>query len=92
VTIKIKFDKESGAFYLRLREGRPEETLEIVPRSAGEPEMGAYMDIDENGNVLGLEFLSLEEFVEAAGREGGLVLPDRIEDSANWEPSEPTRA
>lgn len=78
--MRIKFDQASGAFYVRVRDGEPFEALEIGP--------GAYVHIDEHGNVLELEFLSLEEFAELTA--GGLELPDRIEDPAHWKPPTPT--
>ncbi len=76
--MRIKFDATSGAFYLQLRDGLPFEALELGP--------GAYVHIDKHGLVLQLEFLSLEEFT--ALTTGGLELPDRIEDPANWETPE----
>ena len=72
--MKIKFDKESGAFYLTIREGEYSETLDLI-----DPGFGAYMDIDAEGNVLGVEFLSFEEFAEIT--ENGLEIPDRVEDA-----------
>jgi RNA polymerase sigma factor (sigma-70 family) len=71
--VRIKFDKESGAFYLTIREGEYSETLDLV-----DPGFGAYMDVDAEGNVLGVEFLSFEEFAEIT--ENGLEIPDRVED------------
>jgi uncharacterized protein YuzE len=80
--LKLTHDPQSGALYIRLREGRVSETLELVP---DEPGFGAYLDIDETGNVLGAEFLSLEEMGEFIARAGGeLALPDRVEDPANF--------
>ncbi len=75
--MRIKFDTVSGAFYRHLCDGIPFETLELGP--------GAYVHIDEQGVVLQLEFLSLEEFTALTA--GGLDLPDRIKDPTNWEPS-----
>lgn len=72
--MRIKFDKESGAFYLTIREGEYSETLDLV-----DPGFGAYMDVDVEGNVLGVEFLSFEEFAEIT--ENGLEIPDRVEDA-----------
>lgn len=72
--MKIKFDKESGAFYLKIRDGEYSETLDLV-----DPGFGAYMDLDAEGNVLGIEFLSFEEFAEIT--ESGLEIPDRVEDA-----------
>ncbi len=75
--MRIKFDEESGAFYVRVRDGDPYEALELGP--------GAYAHVDERGYVLQLEFLSPEEFAELTA--GGIDIPDRIEDPANWEPA-----
>jgi uncharacterized protein YuzE len=80
--MRIKYDPASGAFYIHLRDGLPFESLELGP--------GAYVHLDVHGTVLQLEFLSLEEFAELTA--GGLEVPDRIEDPANWEPTEPLRA
>lgn len=80
--LKLTHDPQSGALYIRIREGRVSETLELVP---DDPGFGAYLDIDEAGDVLGAEFLSLEEMGEFINRAGGeLNLPDRVEDPANF--------
>lgn len=73
--MRIKSDAVSSAFYIQLRDGLPFEALELGP--------GAYVHIDEHGLVLQVEFLSLEEFTTLTA--GGLELPDRIDDPANWE-------
>ena len=78
--MRLKFDPVSGAFYFRIQSGIPYEALELGP--------GAYAHIDTHGKVLQLEFLSLEEFVELTSN--GLDIPSRIEDPANWEPTEPS--
>ena len=67
--MKIKLDKESGAFYITIRDGEYSETLDLV-----DPGFGAYVDIDDEGNVLGLEFLSFEEFAEITAE--GLEIPE----------------
>jgi uncharacterized protein YuzE len=78
--VKLRYDTVSGALYMRIREGQIEETLELA-----EPGFGAYMDIDREGNVLGLEFLSLHEFAELITRSGGaLEIPERVEDPASF--------
>jgi uncharacterized protein YuzE len=70
--MRFKYDPISRAGYIRLRAGRYEESVEIAP--------GCYLDIDEEGTVLGLEFLSLEELTEFMKRADGIELPERIED------------
>lgn len=71
--MKFRYDPASGALYVRVREGDIEETLDLAP--------GAYLDIDHDGNVLGAEFLSLEEFTEIVEHHGGILdLPEHVED------------
>ena len=78
--MRFEFDPESGALYVRVREGQIEETLDLA-----EPGFGAHLDIDREGNVIGVEFLSLQEFTELVARSGGtLELPERVEDPANF--------
>jgi uncharacterized protein YuzE len=78
--MRFEFDPESGALYVRVREGQIEETLDLA-----EPGFGAHLDIDREGNVIGVEFLSLQEFTELVARSGGtLELPERVKDPANF--------
>lgn len=71
--MNVRYDPESGALYIRIKEGQIHETLPLAE--------GIYFDIDAEGVVLGVEFLSLEEFKEWASSEGVEVnLPERIED------------
>lgn len=72
--MRLRYDPASGAFYFRVREGDIEETLET-----GAP--GAYLDIDAQGRVMGLEFLSFEEFTNFLLLSNGeFDVPERIED------------
>ena len=74
--MRMTHDPESGAWYVRVRDGEIEETVEL----AG-PGFGARADIDREGNILGLEFLSFGEYAELVARYGGaLELPEKIED------------
>jgi len=66
--LKLTHDPQSGALYIRLREGRVSETLELVP---DEPGFGAYLDIDESGNVIGAEFLSSKSWGSSSPAPGG---------------------
>ena len=78
--MNIRYDPESGAGYLHIREGRYEESVEVAP--------GCYLALDEDGQVMGLEFLSFEELAQAATMSaGGLALPERIEDPAHYRPA-----
>ncbi len=71
---RFEHDPESGAWYVRLKEGEMEETIPLA-----EPGFGASVDVDREGYVLGVEFLSLEEFTELVARFGGsLGPPERV--------------
>ena len=59
--MKIKFDQEADAFYVRLDEERIVESEEIEP--------GVILDYDEEGVVIGVEFLN------AAARTKNKILP-----------------
>ncbi|MBA2714856.1 MAG: DUF2283 domain-containing protein [Rubrobacteraceae bacterium] len=74
--MRFRYDPQSGALYFRLREGKIEETLDL-------PSPGGYMDVDPEGNVMGLEFLSLQEYVTFLSGFGGEVeLPERVDADA----------
>lgn len=71
--MRFDYDPVSGAMYVRIREGKIEETLELGG--------GCYLDIAADGTVMGLECLSLDEFRELMEAHGGRVaLPERVED------------
>lgn len=73
----FELDPESGALYVRLRDGEYTETVPLTP--------GLGVDIDCEGNVLGVEFLSFEEYAELVAKTGGkLEIPERIEDPAHF--------
>ena len=83
--MRLEFDPESGAFYICIREGDIEETLALA-----EPGFGAHVDVDHEGNVLGLEFLSFKEYAELLTRFGGtLEIPERLENPASFPMSVP---
>lgn len=71
--MRMRYDPSSGALYFRVVEGEIEETLEL-------PSPGAYMDVAADGTVMGLEFLSVQEFVTfLTGFDGEVELPERLE-------------
>ena len=75
MTYRFEHDPESGAFYIRVRDGEYHETIPL-----GEPGFGAGVDVDSEGNVLGFEFLSFEEYAEAVDdAAGSLEVPERLE-------------
>jgi uncharacterized protein YuzE len=73
----IKEDVAAGAVYMKLRDGEVAETVEVS-------DADAYVDLDADGYVLGIEFLSLEEFQHAMQTAHGLEIPERIEDPADF--------
>jgi len=82
VTYRFEHDPESGAIYVRVRDGEYHETIPL-----GETGFGAGVDVDAQGNVLGVEFLSFAEYAEVVAAHGGrLELPTRL-----WTASTPAR-
>src|SRR4051812_42158854 len=51
VSVKITKDQEFDIGYIQLQEGKSKKTIEISPE--------IILDLDENGNLLGVELLSL---------------------------------
>ena len=71
---KLEHDPESGAFYIRVRDGEYHETIPLKG-----PGLGAGVDVDAEGNVLGFEFLSFAEYAELIDQAGGsLEVPDQL--------------
>ncbi len=82
MTYGLTHDPESDALYIRLRDGEYEETLDF-----GNPGGGVNVDVDREGYVLGLEFLSMKEYAEVIAEHGGeLVVPERIVDESGDHP------
>lgn len=76
MTYRFEHDPQSGAFYVHVRDGAYRETIPLV-----DPGFGAGVDVDAEGNVLGFEFLSFEEYAGVLARAGGtLEIPERVED------------
>jgi uncharacterized protein YuzE len=74
---RFEHDPESGAFYIRVRDGEYHETIPL-----GEPGFGASVDVDARGNVLGFEFLSFEEYKLVVAEGGGRIeIPDQLQPS-----------
>ncbi|MBA2692562.1 MAG: DUF2283 domain-containing protein [Rubrobacter sp.] len=72
--MKIRHDAESGAIYIKLREGRPDHTEDFSEKA------DVYVDVDPEGYVVGLEALSFGDLAQAIEEHGGeLDIPDRLE-------------
>lgn len=70
--MRISYDKESGALYIKLRDGEYDHTEDFSERA------DVYVDVDAAGNVLGLESLSFDDLAQAIEERGGeLVVPER---------------
>jgi RNA polymerase sigma factor (sigma-70 family) len=69
--LRIDHDRVSGALYIKIREGEYDHTEDFSQQA------DVYVDVDAQGNVLGLEALSFEDLAEAIEERGGrLVVPD----------------
>jgi uncharacterized protein YuzE len=76
--MKITKDPLTGVLYLRLRAGKIDDTL---PWPGWEDSV--YLDLDEEHNVLGVEFLSFEEMEGLLDENpNGLEIPERVIDSS----------
>lgn len=68
VALRMKHDDEGDALYLTLREGTAAETIEI--------EESVYVDLDDDGRPLGIEFIGGADFLPFLRRQGGeFVVP-----------------
>lgn len=71
--MRISHDKESGALYIKIREGKLDHAEDFSERA------DVYLDVDADGNVLGLEALSFEDLAQAITEHGGkLDVPEKI--------------
>ena len=69
--LRIRYDADADAMYLRVREGTVAETVEV--------EEMVYVDLDAEGRPLGLEFVVASDFLAFLARRGGeFVVPARI--------------
>ncbi|MEJ7762189.1 MAG: DUF2283 domain-containing protein [Thermomicrobiales bacterium] len=71
--------RESGLFYLLLRDGEAVDTITL--------DDGIYMEIDPDGRPLGIEFLDVADLVPfLRGRGGTFHIPDQIDPTApEWD-------
>ena len=64
--MKLEFDQEADALYLRLKDGQVAETREV--------QQGVFVDYNRLGNPIGIEVLGISKYMKG----GELKLPDRI--------------
>lgn len=68
--MRIERDAQHDVLYIELREGEAERTVDL--------DDGVHMDLDDEGRVLGVEFLSLGAFERYLERHNGQVdIPER---------------
>ena len=71
--VRISYDKESGAFTIYLREGKPDHAEDFSKKA------DVYVDVDAEGLVLSIEALSLEDLRIALEEcDGNMEIPERI--------------
>lgn len=74
--MRISYDKESGAFTIYLREGKPDHAEDFSK------EADVYIDVDAEGRVLSIEALSFEDLritLEECG--GNLEIPEWLDEA-----------
>lgn len=71
--MRIDYDKVSGALYIKIREGKYSHTEDFSEKA------DVYLDVDIDGNVLGLEALSFDDLAQATEEHGGkLDIPEKM--------------
>ena len=71
--MRIDYDKVSGALYIKIREGTYSHSEDFSEKA------DVYLDVDAEGNVLGLEALSFDDLAQVAEERGGkLDVPEKI--------------
>ena len=71
--MRIDHDKVSGALYMKLQDGQYDHTEDFSEGA------DVYLDVDRDGNVLGLEALSFEDLAQAVEERGGkLEVPEWV--------------
>jgi len=74
--MRFEYDREVGALYIYVRE-----IAEGAVARQIELQEGVYLDADQKGRTLGMEFLDLENFREWLERGGGKVeIPKYVKD------------
>jgi uncharacterized protein YuzE len=74
--LRMRYDPEVDALYVTVREGEVAETVEV--------EEAVYVDVDDDGRPLGVEFLSGAGLLPFLVRRGGeFVVPARLDTAAD---------
>jgi uncharacterized protein YuzE len=67
--MRIEYDREAKALYLYVAEGEHARAVEVEP-------LKIYPDVDAEGRILGIEFLSWDAFPQYIEEHGGLRSPE----------------
>jgi uncharacterized protein YuzE len=71
--MQFQLDRKLNALYVSLREAPVAKTVEITDT--------IYYDIDDSGNLLGVEFLNADEFIPFIRNQGeGVPIPPQVLD------------
>lgn len=74
---QVTHDCDVDALYLRLRSGTVDHTVEI--------DSAIYMDVDDAGQPLGIEFLHSEDLAPYVHRHGAeLGIPESVLNRGDW--------
>ena len=69
--LRFELDPDVNALYVRVRQGKVARTLEV--------DTLVYLDVDEEGQPLGLEFVNADDFVPFLRRHAGHVhFPEKV--------------
>ncbi len=73
--IKFELDPDVNALYVRFDRGDVARTLEVEPAAV-------FLDVDENGGPLGMEFINADDFIPFIRRHSGNIdIPERVNEA-----------
>jgi uncharacterized protein YuzE len=73
--IRFELDPQVNALYVRFADGEVAHTVEI--------EEALFIDVSEEGEPLGIEFVNADDFLPFLRRHEGLLkIPERLKDDA----------
>lgn len=78
--MRFELDSEVNALYIYFRPVGPGEVARTLTLAEG-----VNLDLDKDGNTLGLEFVEASDFTAFLAAHGGsLSIPDRVEDPEHF--------
>lgn len=74
MNMQIQFDRDVNALYIEIARGEVTRTIEVTET--------IYLDVDQEGRPLGLEFLDANEFLPFLRQElGDIDIPAQVHDA-----------